>query len=295
MTVYDIRFPLFLSRLSVPQRTRQQTIRFKIEPSFAKQAYYLSVTACLSYCTTTGKAQPAVAVVMLETSVGPGGFSGGNAGVRAELDPLWLAQSKYKRRRFQECVEICTEQLHRNPYDESFWYLKCRALTAIDWLDDIELEDDTLADQMLDENSIAQMPRPGTSMNRPATGAANNQSQLRTRTGRPISSSGRPVSGFARPSSSALRPGTTLERALQTASSKRGTTARPVTGSGRFVRLGTASMLDHCGDTFIDSNKIDLRKYAKKTGKFSFQCNLIITTITLMTSEADLEFLSFSP
>ena len=60
----------------------------------------------------------------------------------------------------------------RNPYDESFWYLKCRALTAIDWLDDLEVDDDTLADQMLDENAIAQMPRPGTSMNRPATGTA---------------------------------------------------------------------------------------------------------------------------
>ena len=152
----------------------------------------------------------------------------------------------------------------RNPYDESFWYLKCRALTAIDWLDDIELLDDTLGDQLLDENAIAQMPRPGTSMNRPATGAVRTAAggQVRGRTGRP-------ASGFARPSSSALRPGTSLERALGTAAGRRGTTARPVTSSGRFVRLGTASMLDHCGDEFIDSDKIDIRKYAKKPGTLS--------------------------
>ncbi|QDZ23627.1 TPR repeat domain-containing protein [Chloropicon primus] len=182
------------------------------------------------------------------------------------MDPLWLAQSKYRRRKYQECVEICTENLHRNPYDESFWYLKCRALTAIDWLDDIELDDDTLGDQLLDENAIAQMPRPGTSMNRPATGMSTAAGQLRTRTGRPVSSTGRPVSGFARPTSSALRQGTSLERALGTAGGRRMMTARPVTGSGRYVRLGTASMLEHCGDSFIDSDKIDIRKYAKKPG-----------------------------
>ena len=29
------------------------------------------------------------------------------------IDPLWLAQSKFRRRKYQECVEICTENLHR--------------------------------------------------------------------------------------------------------------------------------------------------------------------------------------
>jgi len=33
--------------------------------------------------------------------------------VAAGMDPLWLAQSKYKRRKYQECVAICTENLHR--------------------------------------------------------------------------------------------------------------------------------------------------------------------------------------
>lgn len=41
-------------------------------------------------------------------------------------------------------------------------------------------------------------------------------------------------------------------------------TSRPVTTSGRFMRLGTASMLSQAGGPFIDVERLDLRKYAHR-------------------------------
>jgi hypothetical protein len=35
------------------------------------------------------------------------------------LNPIWFAQSKLRRRRFDECIEICTDVLQRNPYDQA--------------------------------------------------------------------------------------------------------------------------------------------------------------------------------
>ena len=188
------------------------------------------------------------------------------------VDPLWLAQSRFRRRRFEDCVALCTEALQRNPYDEAFWYLKCRALTEIDWLDDTDMDDESLAEALLDDNAIAQMPRPGTSMQRPtATGGG----ALMSRGGgaRPLSSSGRPSSGFIRPNTAALKPGASLERAL---TANRGSTARPVTSSGRFVRLGTASMLAQCGDAFVDVHRIDTKKYASRPFLAKVLCDYLL-------------------
>jgi tetratricopeptide repeat protein 8 len=41
-------------------------------------------------------------------------------------------------------------------------------------------------------------------------------------------------------------------------------TSRPVTSSGRFVRLGTASMRTESGGPFIDANKLDFKKYSQR-------------------------------
>ena len=44
------------------------------------------------------------------------------------IDPLWLAQSKFRRRHYEECVEICNEALSKNAYDEvcsKVIYLDC--------------------------------------------------------------------------------------------------------------------------------------------------------------------------
>ena len=42
----------------------------------------------------------------------------GAALAAAGLNPIWLAQSKLRRRRFDECIEICTDVLQANPYDQ---------------------------------------------------------------------------------------------------------------------------------------------------------------------------------
>jgi len=34
------------------------------------------------------------------------------------MDPMFLAMSLYRRRKFEQCVEICTDILSKNPYDQ---------------------------------------------------------------------------------------------------------------------------------------------------------------------------------
>lgn len=76
-----------------------------------------------------------------------------------------------------------------------------------------------------------------------------------------MSKSGRPVSGFARPGTQSGRP-STVDAAVKT---PRTATSRPVTtASGRYIRLGTASMVSEEPGVFINVNKLDLQKYAKR-------------------------------
>ena len=71
---------------------------------------------------------------------------------------------------------------------------------------------------------------------------------------------GRPTTGFIRPGTQSGRPGT-VEQAIKTP--RTASTARPVTSaSGRFVRLGTASMLSQPDGPFINLSKINFQKYA---------------------------------
>eukprot|EP00955_Chlamydomonas_euryale_P009778 104798-Chlamydomonas_euryale.AAC.1 len=55
-----------------------------------------------------------------------------------------------------------------------------------------------------------------------------------------------------------------------------GTAARPVTSSGRFVRLGTASMLSEPGGPFVNVERLDLRKYAVRPALARVLCDYII-------------------
>ena len=34
------------------------------------------------------------------------------------MDPFFLAVSRFNRQRFDECIEICTQMLDKNPYDQ---------------------------------------------------------------------------------------------------------------------------------------------------------------------------------
>ena len=40
------------------------------------------------------------------------------ADVATQMDPFFLALSRARRRRFDDCVEQCTELLNENPYDQ---------------------------------------------------------------------------------------------------------------------------------------------------------------------------------
>ncbi|CAB1335194.1 unnamed protein product [Coregonus sp. 'balchen'] len=111
------------------------------------------------------------------------------------------------------------------------WSLKTRALTEMVYVDEVEVDQEGIAEMLLDESSIAQVAR-------------------------------RPITGFVRPSTQSGRPGT-MEQAIRTPRTAH--TARPVTSaSGRFVRLGTASMLTNPEGPFINLSRLNLAKYAQK-------------------------------
>ncbi|KAM6201740.1 tetratricopeptide repeat protein 8 isoform 4-T4 [Rhynchocyon petersi] len=150
------------------------------------------------------------------------------------MDPLLLAWSYFRRRKFQLCADLCTQMLEKSPYDQAAWILKARALTEMVYIDEIDVYQEGIAEVMLDENAIAQVPRPGTSLKLPGANPAGGPSPAV----RPITQAGRPITGFLRPSTQSGRPGT-MEQAIRTP--RTAYTARPITSSsGRFVRLGTA-------------------------------------------------------
>lgn len=85
------------------------------------------------------------------------------------MDPFFLAQSKYNRQKWDECIDICTTLLDKNAKDEAAWLLKCRALTKKSYIDDLEIDEEGVADILMDDNAINKAPRPGTSFSRPMT------------------------------------------------------------------------------------------------------------------------------
>uniref|UniRef100_A0A8B9WQP1 Tetratricopeptide repeat domain 8 n=1 Tax=Bos mutus grunniens TaxID=30521 RepID=A0A8B9WQP1_BOSMU len=153
----------------------------------------------------------------------------------ADMEPLLLAWSYFRRRRFQLCADLCTQMLEKSPCDQAAWILKARALTEMVYVDEIDVDEEGIAEMILDENAIAQVPRPGTSLKLPGT----NQTGGPSPAVRPVTQAGRPITGFLRPSTQSGRPGT-IEQAIKTP--RTAYTARPIaSSSGRFVRLGTVS------------------------------------------------------
>ena len=125
---------------------------------------------------------------------------------------MYLSLSRLRRRKFDGAIEVATELLSRNALDQQVWWIKCRALTNKNWIDDAELPEEGLGEMLLDDNSTAQIARPGTSFTRPESSSTGGPSQAV----RPTSTGGRPLSGFARPGSGLSRGGTgmSLERAM---------------------------------------------------------------------------------
>ena len=163
--------------------------------------------------------------------------------------------------------------LAENPRDKAVWFIKTRALTLADYIDDTEMEEEGIADMMMDENAVAEVARPGTSLNRPQT--QSNGGQIM----RPMSSSGRPLTGFARPGTSSTGGGKqTMEQALSGGGSggNRPGTSRPVTALGRQVRLGTASMMSDRGGPFINVERLDLSRYAARPALSRVLCDYLL-------------------
>lgn len=197
----------------------------------------------------------------------PGGV-GADSG---SLNPFFRAVSKFRQRRWDECIDICTVLLGRNPRDQAVWFLKCRALTSKQWIDDLEMDEEGVADLLMDENAVAQAPRPGTSLNRPMTKAA--EAGGPSQAVRPVSSSGRPLTGFARPGTNRPTTGGDIATAMQ---GNRPGTSRPLTSMGRLVRLGTASMQNQDGGEFVRLEALDLQKYAQRPAIAKALCDYML-------------------
>ncbi|XP_056666538.1 tetratricopeptide repeat protein 8 isoform X3 [Monodelphis domestica] len=185
-----------------------------------------------------------------------------------EMEPLLLAWSYFRRRKFQPCADLCTQVLEKAPYDQepdsdepisqAAWILKTRALTEMVYVDEIDVDQEGIAEMILDENAIAQVARPGTSLKLTASSQIGGPSPAV----RPLTQAGRPITGFVRPSTQSGRPGT-MEQAIKTP--RTAFTAHPITSSsGRYVRLGTASMLTNPDGPFINLSRLNLTKYAQK-------------------------------
>eukprot|EP00357_Protocruzia_adherens_P005949 CAMPEP_0114976674 /NCGR_PEP_ID=MMETSP0216-20121206/2806_1 /TAXON_ID=223996 /ORGANISM="Protocruzia adherens, Strain Boccale" /LENGTH=501 /DNA_ID=CAMNT_0002337633 /DNA_START=38 /DNA_END=1543 /DNA_ORIENTATION=- len=187
------------------------------------------------------------------------------------MDPFFLAMQKYRRRKYDECIEMCDQLLEKNDRDQAAWFMKTRALTRKNWIDDIEVDEEGVGDILMDENATQAVPRPGTSFTRPMTGSqgGNGPSQIV----RPNTKSGRPVSGFQRAGD---RPTTNRGGSLEDAMrGDRPGTNRAVTSSGRLVRLGTASMRQ-MGGKFIDPDKINLKQTAQRKHMSKIICDYLI-------------------
>lgn len=172
------------------------------------------------------------------------------------MDPMFQALSYFRRRKYDKCIERCTSLLEKNPYDQAAWSLKMQALTEQVYVDDIEMDEQGIAEMLMDDNNIANVARPGTSLRTPNTAQGGLSQAVRP------TSQGRPLSGFVRPGSQSGRPGT-MEQAIRTPRNSQ--TARPVTSaSGRFVRLGTASMLANPDGPFVNLSRLNFNKYAMR-------------------------------
>jgi len=58
------------------------------------------------------------------------------------IDPVFLALSRLRRRKYDKAIENCDELLQRNQYDQAAWYLKTRALTLERYIDDLDMEEE---------------------------------------------------------------------------------------------------------------------------------------------------------
>ncbi|KAK7197843.1 Tetratricopeptide repeat [Novymonas esmeraldas] len=188
------------------------------------------------------------------------------------MDPAYYALSLLRRRKLEECIAVATHHLTlptaaAAALDESLWYIQTKAMVLQGWYDDAEIEDDGVDDVLLEGEQavVSTSHRPNTSLRtaRQSTAGGGGGGAALGRAGRLGTSTGgggRPVSsryGFARPGTLQSRPGS-----IRGAGGGAGTAVRPVTG--RFVRLGTASLQSVPGGPHINVQGLHLERYARE-------------------------------
>ena len=141
---------------------------------------------------------------------------------------------------------------------QAAWLLKLRALSAQARVDELEVDLGDTPESALSDAAIASAPRPGTSLKSVGTdGNSGNPAIISSdanRALRPSDAGGRPLSAFSRPATGSSRA------SLRTAH-----TARPAgTATGRFVRLGTPSMVTGDPDEFVSVSRLNYSSYAKR-------------------------------
>lgn len=57
------------------------------------------------------------------------------------MDLYYLAISLYRRRKYDECIEMCNTLLKNNSFHKGPWELKMRSMTNRVYVDDIEADD----------------------------------------------------------------------------------------------------------------------------------------------------------
>jgi tetratricopeptide repeat protein 8 len=70
------------------------------------------------------------------------------------INPILLAQSRLRRRRFDDAIHICTDCLRQNALDQQAWFIKVRATTLKNWVDDTELEEEGVTTVRTDPRNI---------------------------------------------------------------------------------------------------------------------------------------------
>ena len=138
-------------------------------------------------------------------------------------------------------------------------------------IDDTEMEEEGVAELLLDDNAVAAAPRPGTKLAEALDGLTASRWVVARRAS--MTNSGRPASA----SPALVRTAVPLLcwRGRCLPRSRPGT-SRPVTTSGRFVRLGTASLRSDPGGPFIDATRMDFKKYAQRPTLAKALCDYIL-------------------
>lgn len=57
------------------------------------------------------------------------------------MDQFYLAISLFRRKKFDECINICNDLLQKNQQQRGPWELKMRAMIQRVYVDDIEADD----------------------------------------------------------------------------------------------------------------------------------------------------------